>query len=75
MAEEARARYEKVVFKVVDLVILHDLYVYVCSVLPRASCLSFLRFVGRVQDDYAQEDEEYEEKLKKETVVLFFLAT
>ncbi|KAG2560494.1 NADPH--cytochrome P450 reductase-like [Panicum virgatum] len=44
MAEEARARYEKAVFKLVDL------------------------------DDYAQEDEEYK-KLKKETVVLFFLAT
>jgi len=26
MAEEARARYEKAVFKVVDLVILHYLY-------------------------------------------------
>ena len=30
MAEEASARYEKAVFKVVDLVILHDLYAYLC---------------------------------------------
>jgi hypothetical protein len=30
--------------------------------------------VNGLQDDYAQEDEEYE-KLNKETVVLFFLAT
>jgi len=37
-------------------------------------CWELERFVGRVQDDYAQEDEEYK-KLKKETVVLFFLAT
>jgi hypothetical protein len=33
-----------------------------------------LCFTG-VQDDYAAEDEEYEEKFNKESIMLFFLAT
>ena len=75
LAEEAKARYEKALFKVVDLVC-----ICVCGWLFME--LSFFWYwnidVGIVwmdQDDYAGDDEEYEEKLKKESLAFFFLAT
>jgi hypothetical protein len=43
--------------------------------LLKISCFCQLICCLGVQEDYATEDEEYEEKLKKESITLFFLAT
>jgi hypothetical protein len=65
-------RYDKAVFKVVDLVCRWS---FILMPLLKISCFCQLICCLGVQEDYADEDEEYEEKLKKESITLFFLAT
>jgi hypothetical protein len=46
----------------------------IISCFCRLICYDSYMYSLGVQEDYVAEDEEYEEKLKKESITLFFLA-